>query len=121
MGTLQQFEVGHELLLASAHRDPERVAEYARSCQARGIAVLITGAGMAAYLAGALAAHCTVPVIGVPVATVGVDQSQNAALLALQILAVADANLAERLAAYRAKLTADLRQKDAALQATART
>ena len=122
--TLQRLGVGCELLVRSAHRMPVETAEYARTARQRGIRVLIAGAGMAAHLAGALAAHSTLPVIGVPlaagalggqdallatvqmpagvpVATVAVDGAENAAYLAAQILALADAELGARLEADR--------------------
>jgi 5-(carboxyamino)imidazole ribonucleotide mutase len=110
----------------SAHRTPGVVAEFARSAREAGYGVIICGAGMAAHLAGAVAAQTTLPVIGVPlsggaiggidalystvqmprgvpVATVAVDGSANAALLAVQILALADRTLTERLAEFRAE------------------
>ena len=122
--TLQRLGVSCELLVRSAHRMPVETADYARSARERGVRVLIAGAGMAAHLAGALAAHTTLPVIGVPlasgalhgqdallatvqmpsgipVATVAVDGAENAAYLAAQILALSDAELAKRLDADR--------------------
>lgn len=110
----------------SAHRTPGVVAEFARSAREAGYGVIICGAGMAAHLAGAVAAQTTLPVIGVPlsggaiggidalystvqmprgvpVATVAIDGSANAALLAVQILALADRTLTERLAEFRAE------------------
>ena len=108
--------IGWELEVRSAHRTPDAVAEYARSAQGRGLRVLICGAGLAAALPGVVAAHSELPVIGVPlrsslslldgldallaivqmppgvpVATVGVDNARNAAVLAARILAVAPA------------------------------
>lgn len=105
--------IGYEFEVRSAHRDPDAVAEYAKSAQARGLKVLIAGAGMAAALPGVVAAHTTLPVIGVPlrssksvldgldallsivqmppgvpVACVGVDSAKNAAVLAARILAL---------------------------------
>ncbi len=132
---LKTFRVTHEMRVLSAHRLPDRVAEYAKEAEARGIQVLIGGAGMANHLAGALAAHSTLPVIGVPlsgsalngvdalyatvqmpkgvpVATVAIDGAANAAYLAIEILALHDASLRERLQAYRRaereRLEADL-------------
>jgi 5-(carboxyamino)imidazole ribonucleotide mutase len=112
---LASLGIGHELEVRSAHRTPEAVAEYARSARARGLRVLIAGAGLAAALPGAVAAHTDLPVIGVPlrssksvldgldavlsivqmppgvpVACVGVDGAKNAALLAARILTAAD-------------------------------
>jgi 5-(carboxyamino)imidazole ribonucleotide mutase len=108
----------------SAHRTPERVAAFAGAARGEGYGAIICGAGMAAHLAGAVCAHTTLPVIGVPlsgsalagvdalystvqmprglpVATVAIDGAVNAAILAVEILAVSDAALAERLDAYR--------------------
>jgi 5-(carboxyamino)imidazole ribonucleotide mutase len=116
-------EAAEEVL--SAHRTPEAVAEFASRAREMGFAAIICGAGMAAHLAGAVAARTTLPVIGVPlsgsalsgldallatvqmprgfpVATVAIDGAANAALLAAEILAVHDAGVAERLAEYRA-------------------
>ena len=122
---LAEFGVEAEEHVMSAHRTPAKVAEFARTAREAGYAVVICGAGMAAHLAGAVAARTTLPVIGVPlsggalngvdalyatvqmprgvpVATVAVDGAANAAVLAVEILAVSDADLAARLAAYRA-------------------
>ena len=118
---LEQFGVAYEVVVLSAHRTPEETAEYARSAAARGLQILIGGAGWSAALPGVLAAHTQLPVIGVPlsgsplggqdalysmiqmppgvpVATVGIDTARNAALLAVRILALADAALAQALA-----------------------
>jgi 5-(carboxyamino)imidazole ribonucleotide mutase len=123
--TLQSFEVEVTQHVMSAHRTPDRVGEFANGARKAGYAAIICGAGMAAHLAGAVAARTTLPVIGVPlsggaiggidalyatvqmprgipVATVAVDGSANAALLAVEILAVTDEDLASRLAEYRA-------------------
>ena len=122
--TLTEFGVEAEEHVLSAHRAPAKVAEFARGAREAGFAVVICGAGMAAHLAGAVAANTTLPVIGVPlsggalngvdalyatvqmprgipVATVAVDGAANAALLAVEILAVTDPSLASRLAQYR--------------------
>jgi 5-(carboxyamino)imidazole ribonucleotide mutase len=122
--TLQRLGVACELLVRSAHRMPIETAEYARTARERGLRILIAGAGMAAHLAGALAAHTTLPIIGVPlasgalhgqdallatvqmpsgipVATVAVDGAENAAYLAAQILALGDPELAAKLEADR--------------------
>ena len=124
---LKELGLAYELRVMSAHRSPERVAEYVRGARAAGIKVFIAAAGGAAHLAGAVAANTTLPVIGVPVAssklsgldallatvqmpsgvpvaTVAVDGAQNAALLAAQILAVGDAKLAAKLDAARAEM-----------------
>ena len=117
---LEELGVEHELEVRSAHRDPKGVDEYVASAPARGIKVFICAAGMAAHLAGAVAARTNLPVIGipiaagalngfdsllstvqmpsgVPVATVAVNGAANAAVLAAQILALSDHELAERL------------------------
>jgi 5-(carboxyamino)imidazole ribonucleotide mutase len=139
---LQEFDVPFEMHIASAHRSPERVARFARDADSRGLRVLIGGAGGAAHLAGVIAAHSVLPVIGVPmeggalhgldallstvqmpggipVATVAVGKAgaRNAALLAVQILAITDARLRRRLRAYRAHQTAQVMAKDRQLQA----
>jgi len=121
---LAAFNVPHEARVLSAHRTPDAMADYAREARQRGLRVLVAGAGGAAHLPGMLAAHTTLPVIGVPVptrhlggldsllsivqmpggvpvATVAIGQAKNAGLLAIQILATADESLAERLAAFR--------------------
>lgn len=121
---LKQFEVPHEVKILSAHRLPDKVAEYAKTAEGNGIRVLIAGAGMANHLAGALAANTTLPVIGVPltgsalngqdalyatvqmpkgvpVATVTIDGAANAGFLAVEILALSDKALAKKLKAHR--------------------
>ena len=123
--TLGEFGVPCEVHVYSAHRTPAQAAQFAKEAREKGFGVLIAAAGMAAHLAGALAAQTTLPVIGIPlkssvmdgvdallstvqmpsgipVATVAVDGAVNAALLAVQILAVEDASLAEKLDAHRA-------------------
>ncbi len=122
---LEELEIGYELEVRSAHRNPESVSEYAGTARERGLKVIICAAGMAAHLAGAVAARTTLPVIGipvaagtlggldsllatvqmpsgVPVATVAVNGAANAAVLAAQILALSDASLAEKLEGARA-------------------
>ncbi|MDJ0961650.1 MAG: 5-(carboxyamino)imidazole ribonucleotide mutase [Acidimicrobiia bacterium] len=121
---LAEFGVDHEVHVMSAHRTPQAVAEFATNARANGYGAIICGAGKAAHLAGAVAAHSTLPVIGVPiaaggmggldallstvqmptgipVATVAVDSAANAAYLAVALLAVTDAGLAAKLDAYR--------------------
>ena len=121
---LAEFGVDHEVHVMSAHRTPQAVAEFATNARANGYGAIICGAGKAAHLAGAVAAHSTLPVIGVPiaaggmggldallstvqmptgipVATVAVDSAANAAYLAVALLAVTDADLAAKLDAYR--------------------
>lgn len=123
---LNDLEVPFEVLALSAHRTPEEVEHFAREAEGRGVRVIIAAAGMAAALPGVIAAQTTLPVIGVPikgmldgldallsivqmppgipVATVGVNGAQNAALLAVQILAQGDKALAARLKAQKAGL-----------------
>jgi phosphoribosylaminoimidazole carboxylase PurE protein len=126
---LDDFGVGWEMLVRSAHRTPEATAQWAKTARARGLAVLIAAAGGAAHLAGAIAAHSRLPVLGVPLASsplggfdallatvqmppgvpvgtlgVGAWGARNAAHLAVRILAVSDAALARRLEAYAAKM-----------------
>ena len=129
---LERFEIPHELHVMSAHRNPDQVDEYARLAEERGIRVLICGAGMAAHLAGAVAARTILPVIGVPlgtkyiggadalystaqmprgvpVATVAIDGAQNAALLAAQIIACIDEDLRVRLRQFKQSLAEGLK------------
>lgn len=129
---LDRFEIPFEIEVMSAHRKPARVSEYASSAAERGLKVLIAGAGLAAHLPGVVAAHTPLPVIGVPlyqeglagadalyscvqmppgvpVATVAIGGSKNAAVLAAQILATADASLAERLKTYKKDLSEGLK------------
>jgi len=124
--TLERFGIEADVRVLSAHRSPKEVAEFVSSARADGYAAIIAGAGMAAHLAGACAAHTTLPVVGVPlsggalngvdalyatvqmprgipVATVAVDGSVNAALLVVQMLAITDEGLAEKLAEHRAQ------------------
>lgn len=123
---LDDMDVPFEMNALSAHRTPAEVESFARNAKARGIRVIIAGAGMAAALPGVIAASTTVPVIGVPikgmldgldamlsiiqmppgipVATVGVNGAQNAAILAVEMLALADEALAKRLELYKDSL-----------------
>ena len=131
---LREFGVPFEAHVYSAHRTPEETRAFALNARANGFGAIIAAAGMAAHLAGAMAAATTLPVIGIPissamsgldallstvqmpsgipVATVAVDGAKNAAFLAVQILAVSDEGLAEKLAAQRAKNAADILKKD---------
>jgi 5-(carboxyamino)imidazole ribonucleotide mutase len=132
---LERFGIEHELRVLSAHRTPEAMAAYARSAASRGLRVLIAGAGGAAHLPGMLAANTTLPVIGVPVATTGLNGldallsivqmprgvpvatvaiggGANAGLLAVQILATSDVGLAQKLRDYKKELAATARQQD---------
>ncbi len=123
---LEALEIPFELLALSAHRTPDEVAEFARGAEERGVRVIIAAAGMAAHLCGVIASMTTLPVIGVPidaslegldallaivqmppgipVATVGVNAAQNAALLAAQMLALGDPEIAKRVRAQKASL-----------------
>ncbi len=124
---LEELGLAYELTVASAHRTPERAAELARTARERGVGVIVAAAGWAAHLPGVLAAYTTLPVIGlpigssplggtdalyaivqmppgVPVACVGIDTGRNAGLLAAQILAVADQELAGRLEALKRQM-----------------
>ncbi|MGD8371426.1 MAG: 5-(carboxyamino)imidazole ribonucleotide mutase [Syntrophobacterales bacterium] len=138
---LTNFGIPAEITVASAHRSPERVSEYASNARGRGLKVLIAGAGGAAHLAGVLAAETSLPVIGVPIASsplagwdallatvqmpagvpvatmaVGKAGARNAAILAVQILAVADSKLQERLEHYKEELAEKVAEKAATLQ-----
>ncbi len=138
---LTNFGIPAEITVASAHRSPQRVSEYARSAKRRGLKVLIAGAGGAAHLAGVLAAETSLPVIGVPiessplkgwdallstvqmpagvpVATMAVGKAgaKNAAILAAQILALASSKLQERLEHYKEELAEKVAEKAATLQ-----
>lgn len=131
---LAEFGVAAEVMVASAHRTPDRVHEFAAGAAARGIKAIIAAAGGAAHLPGVVAAYTTVPVIGVPVAsgplhgldallsivqmpsgipvaTMAVDGAKNAALYAVAILALADAALAAKLADYRTRLAREVEDK----------
>lgn len=135
---LKNFEIPYEVHIYSAHRTPVEARDFALSARDNGFGVLIAAAGMAAHLAGAIAANTTLPVIGIPckssvldgmdallstvqmptgipVATVAINGGANAALLAAQILAVSDAELAARLDAKRAKDAQGVLDKDAAV------
>ncbi len=123
---LDQFNVPHEVLVTSAHRSPERTRKYVQGAKRRGIQVMIAGAGGAAHLAGVVAAETNLPVIGVPIAStplngldsllstaqmpggvpvaavsIGKPGAQNAGLLAVQILALSDKNLSDRLVKHK--------------------
>jgi 5-(carboxyamino)imidazole ribonucleotide mutase len=138
---LEELGVPCELRVMSAHRTPDDVADYARGAAARGIKVLVAGAGGAAHLAGIIAAFTVLPVIavpiagasgtlggldallamaqmpvGIPVATVAINGARNAGLLAAQIIATADPALTARLTALRAKMAEGVRAKDAKIQ-----
>jgi phosphoribosylaminoimidazole carboxylase PurE protein len=138
---LEGFGVAYEIDVTSAHRSPDRTADYARKAASRGIRVIIAGAGGAAHLAGVIAAHTTLPVIGVPisatslngmdsllatvqmpagipVATVAIGKpgATNAGILAAQILGVADLAISQKLAAHKEKLASGVEEKSRKLQ-----
>ena len=132
---LDSLGIPNEMHIYSAHRTPAEARAFAENARTNGYGVLIAAAGMAAHLAGAIAAGTTLPVIGIPinsslggldallatvqmpsgipVATVAIDGAKNAAWLAAEILAVEDAPLAERIEAYRRQNAADILKKDA--------
>ncbi len=138
---LREFGVQAVVRILSAHRTPQAAAEFAQNAEARGIKVIVAAAGMAAHLAGAMAAWTTLPVIGVPltsdmglagvdallstvqmppgvpVATVAIGKAgaKNAAVLAVQILALADEELRRKLHEFKSKQEQKVREKDAAL------
>jgi len=136
---LRAMGVPFEMDISSAHRLPDKTAEYAKTARGRGIEVLIAGAGMAAHLAGVVAAHTTLPVIGVPlksgalngvdalystvqmppgipVATVAIDGAKNAAYLACSILSIKNQDIAARLEAAREKTRQELTNKSRELR-----
>ena len=127
---LESFDVPCEVHVFSAHRTPVEARDFALNARKNGFGAIIAAAGMAAHLAGALAANTTLPVIGIdallstvqmptgiPVATVAIDGAGNAALLAIQMLAIEDAALAQKLDEKRAKDAAAVLEKDKALAA----
>jgi 5-(carboxyamino)imidazole ribonucleotide mutase len=140
---LEEFGIAYEIDVTSAHRSPDRTAEYARGAAKRGVRVIIAGAGGAAHLAGVIAAHTTLPVIGVPipatslqgmdsllatvqmpagipVATVAIGKpgATNAGILAAQILGVADSAISSKLDAYKEKLARGVDEKSKKLKST---
>jgi len=142
---LDEFGVPYEVRVMSAHRTPEIVRQYATTAVARGLKVIVAAAGGAAHLAGVIASHTTLPVVGIPVPTelsggldsllsivqmpgdvpvatvaVGGGGPRNAGLLAVQILALGNAGLQKKLAAFKHKLAEKIAEKDAALRKTLR-
>lgn len=136
---LREMGVPYEIDIISAHRLPDKTAEYAKLARKRGIEVVIAGAGMAAHLAGVIAAHTTLPVIGVPlksgalngvdalyatvqmppgipVATVAIDGAKNAAYLACSILSIKYPEYAKKLNTYRDQTRKDIQKKSAKLK-----
>lgn len=132
---LKKFEVDFELTIVSAHRTPERMFEYAKTAKQRGLKIIIAGAGGAAHLPGMIASLTTLPVIGVPikssnsidgwdsilsilqmpngvpVATVALDASKNAAILAVEILALSNPNLSEHLVKFKEEMKEEVEEK----------
>lgn len=136
---LDQFEIGYELTIVSAHRTPQRLVEYGRMAVQRGLKVIIAGAGGAAHLPGMIASFTTVPVIGVPirtaslsgvdslysivqmppgipVATVAINGARNAGLLAAQMLGSFDENIQQKVSAYKEELQKMVEDKAAELE-----
>ncbi len=136
---LCEFGIQYEMHILSAHRTPQEAADFAQGAKERGFGAIIAGAGLAAHLPGVLASWTELPVIGVPlssqalggldalyaivqmppgipVATVGIDNAKNAALLAVQILALSDPKLAERLALFRSQQAETVLEHDRQLQ-----
>jgi len=143
---LEAFGIAYEIDVTSAHRSPERTAEYAQKAASRGVRVIIAGAGGAAHLAGVIAAHTNLPVIGVPipstalngldsllatvqmpagipVATVAIGKpgATNAGILAAQILALSNASLAKKLISHKETLANSVEEKSRKLKITLRT
>lgn len=137
---LKRFGIGYEVHVMSAHRTPDQAAEFSKNAAKNGFGVIIAAAGKAAHLGGVLAAHTILPVIGIPVksstldgldallatvqmpkgipvATVAIDGAANAAILAVQMLALSDETLAKQLEAMKTDMTDAVCKKDAALQA----
>lgn len=133
---LKEFGIPYEMTIASAHRTPERVLDLSTGAEKRGIEVIIAAAGAAAHLAGVIASHTLLPVIGIPVSSsplqgfdsllstvqmppgvpvaamaVGRAGAKNAAIFAAQIIARKDRNVAKKIAAYRRKMTAEVNEK----------
>ncbi len=120
---LEEFGIEYEIDVTSAHRSPERTAEFARKAASRGIRVIIAGAGGAAHLAGVIAAHTTATVqmpAGIPVATVAIGKpgATNAGILAAQILALSSVPLEKKLAAHKEKLANCVEEKSRKLKIT---
>ena len=137
---LEEFGIAYDLQVISAHRTPERAARYARDAESAGLKVIIAAAGAAAHLAGAIASHTTLPVIGVPIPSselkgldsllstvqmpsgipvaamaIGEAGAANAAILSAEILALSDSALAEKLRHYRKQLSEKVGRDSAAL------
>lgn len=136
---LEEFKVDYEITISSAHRSPQRTISLVEKAHKNGVKVIIAGAGLAAHLAGVVAAHFPLPVIGVPlksgalegidslystvqmppgipVATVGIDNAKNAALLAVQILATSDKKLEKKLLEYKREMASTIERKGVKLE-----
>ena len=113
---LKQFGIPVEARVMSAHRTPEAAAEFSKNAEKDGFGVIIAAAGKAAHLAGVLAAHTTLPVIGIPVATVAIDGADNAAILAAQMLALSDESIAKQLHQMKLDMEQGVAKKNEALQ-----
>lgn len=139
INTLKEFGITTKVHIMSAHRTPKEACEFASNAKSNGFGVIICAAGKAAHLAGVIAAHTSLPVIGIPmksstldgldallstvqmpkgipVATVAIDGAENAALLAIQILAVYDEELSAKLIEMRNRMTEEVKSKDEKLQ-----
>ncbi|NLK27906.1 MAG: 5-(carboxyamino)imidazole ribonucleotide mutase [Clostridiales bacterium] len=137
---LKSLSIAFEVHVFSAHRTPKQACDFAANAKDNNFGVIICAAGKAAHLAGVIAAHTTLPVIGIPiksstldgldallstvqmpkgipVATVAIDGADNAAILAAQILAIADEKISEKLAAMKEKMTEEVLEKDRKIQA----
>ena len=129
---LEEFGIGYEMDVTSAHRSPDRTADFARKAAGRGIQVIIAGAGGAAHLAGVIAAHTTLPVIGVPIpstslqgmdsllATVAIGKpgATNAGILAAQIIGLGDEAIAKKLVGHKEKLARGVEEKSKKLRSS---
>lgn len=134
--TLDKFGITYEMNISSAHRAPDKTADYARTAESRGMKVIIAAAGLAAHLPGVIAAHTVLPVIGVPVksgaldgvdalysiaqmppgipvASVAINGAKNAAILAAQIIATTDQSIKAKLYLYKEELAKEVEAKDA--------
>lgn len=141
---LDSFGVRYEITITSAHRSPKKTRDYIRSAEEKGIKIIIAGAGLAAHLAGVIAAETTMPVIGVPINSsplLGLDSilstlqmpsgipvatmalgkggAKNAAILAVQILAIGDKSLQKKLKSYKKRLAEKVEEKDSKLKSKA--
>ena len=106
---LEKFDIPHEVRIMSSSRNPDLVDEYARTAFERGLKVLVCSTGLSGHLAAAVAARTVLPVIGIPIATVGVDAAVNAAILATQILGVGDEEVQAKLWKFKDDLAEGLK------------